>query len=108
MNDIYYADLVLCSVHGSDRHRLFEAPFCSGLREGDEVVVSVGGSEMHAVVREVMCCRTDSEGWKFAVKTAKAEEPLCRVIKTVTYTPFDWKSIDEERKERGVVETEKA
>ena len=100
MNDVMYCDVVSCSPIDKDSigilARLYEAPAYSGLEQGDIVVVETDFGGMVAFVN--------------SVETRKADEfpNLSRVLKFVVCTPIDWKSIDEERKERGIVETEEA
>ena len=100
MNDVLYHDIVSCRVMKDGNVSLpvpYEAPAYSGLMDGDTVVVDVGHGVAIAKVVSVSTVPLNSHVATFG-----------RVMKTVVYAPFDWESIDEERKERGVVETEEA
>lgn len=100
MNDILYHDVVYCRVmkDGNVSSPIpYEAPAYSGLMGGDTVIVDVGYGRATAKVVNVSTVPLNSPVVTFG-----------RVLKTVVYAPFDWSSIDEERKERNAVETEKA
>lgn len=78
-----YVDLVLCQHAGNKRLFLFRAPFCSGLNEGDNVIVETSLGEAEAVVRAVQHTAADAGMADFAVKCAGATVPLKRVLKKV-------------------------
>lgn len=94
MNDVLFRDIVSCRLAKGDKDSppsMFEAPAYSGLAKGDLVVVDTGAETMRAKV--------------LGVQTVAYDSPhivLGRVLKTIVYAPFDWKSIDEERKEIGI------
>ena len=100
MNDVLYRDVVGCKIarNGVDLPIVMcEAPAYSGLTEGDVVVIDIGYMMATSTVTSVRTEPLNGPSVTFG-----------RVLKTVVYTPFDWSSIDEERKGRGVVESEKA
>lgn len=93
MNDVLYCDVVSCSPIKENSYvmaKLYAAPAYSGLEPGDMVVVETEFGNKPAIVKRI--------------ETRKADDfpNLNRVLKFFVCTPFDWKSIDEERKERGI------
>lgn len=100
MNDVLYRDIATCRVvkNGNASQPVpYEAPAYSGLMDGDTVIVDTGNKTAVAKVVSVTTEPLNSPAMTFG-----------RVLKTVVYTPFDWKSIDDERKGRNAVEAEKA
>ena len=100
MNDVLYRDIIGCKIlrNGVDIPEVIcEAPAYSGILVGDVVVIDIGYMKATARVTSVHTEPLNGASVTFG-----------RVLKTVVYAPFDWNSIDEERKERMAVETEKA
>lgn len=55
-----YVDLVL-----TDKRTVLEAPYCSGLKTGDTVIIEIEASTFLHEVRRVISCSIDSEEYAF-------------------------------------------
>ena len=91
-----YIDLVLCKHANSNKPFLFQAPFCSGLRKGDSVIVETVLGAQDAMVIAVDHIEVGDEFYDFVLLCAGATHPLRRVIKRVVFEELIYEGADNE------------
>ena len=91
-----YIDLVLARHENNDRGYLFQAPFCSGLQGGDEVIVDTRRGTAFATVVNTIGVDTDTATYKFIVSAHNATDPLRKVLSQINYKHFKYEDEDKE------------
>lgn len=91
-----YIDLVYCIYCG--QKYLFRAPFCTGLREGDSVMIETNLGIRQATVKASASTRDNGELYEFILKMAGATHPLKRAISVMNERELDYNGEIEEEK----------
>lgn len=85
-----FLDLVIVTHDNSVHKYTFQAPFNSGLKEGDRVVCDTQYGESLGTVLDCLAVEKDDKRYNFITNAMSTTEPLRKIISKVEYRKFQY------------------